>query len=220
MAEEQPRELAALLHATDSASREIAWDEFLERYNRYILGTARFVGREYDGTMDCYRYVLEEFRRDGFKRLREYTARPTSRFSTWLVVVVRRLCHDFLRRRYGRVRTESSDGARESIETRRRLQNLIAEELIPGDFEDRTRPTPEKKLRVQELGAVLASVLDGLSTEDRLLLKLRFEDGLPVRKIAEVMTFASEFVVYRRLKSVLSDLKRCLEEAGVHDPLP
>lgn len=59
-----------------------------------------------------------------------------------------------------------------------------------------------------------------MSVEDRLLLKLRFEDGLPVRKIAEVMRFASEFVVYRRLKSLLTDLKRRLEEAGVHDPLP
>ena len=220
MAEEQPRELTNLLRATDSSSRESAWEKFLESYNRYILGTARFVAREYDGTMDCYRYVLEELRRDEFRRFRDYTARPTSRFSTWLVVVVRRLCHDFLRSRYGRVRADSGDGARQSLDTRRRLQNLIAEELLPADLEDRHRPTPEKELRVQELAGVLALVLDGLSAEDRLLLKLRFEDGLPVRKIAEVMTFASEFVVYRRLKSLLMDLKERLEEAGVHDPQP
>ena len=220
MAEEQPRELANLLRVTDPSSRESAWEKFLESYNRYILGTARFVAREYDGTMDCYRYVLEELRRDEFRRFRDYTARPTSRFSTWLVVVVRRLCHDFLRSRYGRVRADSGDGARERLETRRRLQNLIAAELIPADLQDRNRPTPEKELRVQELAEVLDSVLDGLSAEDRLLLKLRFEDGLPVRKIAEVMTFASEFVVYRRLKSLLMDLKERLEEAGVHDPQP
>lgn len=215
-----PRELADLLEATDPSSRECAWKRFLESYNRYILGTAKFVGREYDGTMDCYGHVLEELRREEFRRLREYSAQPTSRFSTWLVVVVRRLCHDFLRSRYGRIRAESGDGARESAHTRRRLQDLIAEELAPADLEDRARPTPEKELRLHELAAALASVLEGLSAEDRLLLKLRFEDGLPVRKIAEVMRFASEFVVYRRLKSLLTDLKRRLEEAGVHDPLP
>ena len=220
MAEEHPQQLIALLRATDRSSREAAWDEFLETYNRYILGTARFVCREYDSAMDCYGYVLEELRSDGFQRLRAYHARPTSRFSTWLVVVVRRLCHDFLRTRYGRVRAERGDGTRESHETRRRLQDLVAEELIPADLEDRARPSPEKELRVRELGGVLASALDELSTEERLLLKLRFEDQLPVRKIAEVMTLASEFVVYRRLKSLLTDLKRRLEEAGVHDPLP
>jgi RNA polymerase sigma factor (sigma-70 family) len=220
MAEKLPRELDALLNARDSSSRDRAWEEFLRRYNRYLLGTAQFVCREYDDRMDAYRHMIESLAQDDFKRLREYCVRADSRFTTWLVVVARRLCHDFQRTRYGRERAGSGVAARETREARRRLQDLIAVELRPGELPDRGQPTPERRLREEQLSGALASALAELAPEDRLLLKLRYEDGLAVRKVAEVMRLDSEFVVYRRQKRLLARLRDCLEEEGVHDPYP
>lgn len=220
MATDLPRELDDLLNARDPASRGRSWEAFLRHYNRYLLGTAQFVCRDYDDRMDAYRYVIEALAQDDFRRLREYSVRPESRFTTWLVVVARRLCHDFRRSRYGRDRVVSGVAAREAHEARRRLQDLIADELRPGELPDEKEPSPERRFREEQLSASLAIALAELAPEDRLLLKLRFEDGLPVRKVAEVLRLDSEFVVYRRQKRLLAGLRECLEGEGVHDPYP
>jgi RNA polymerase sigma factor (sigma-70 family) len=219
MADDLPRELAELLGAPDPETRERAWTAFLEHYHRYLLGTVRFVGKGYDEAMDRYGYVLEELRADDFRRLRAYAADAGSKFSTWLVVVVRRLCHDYERKKYGRVRATGRK-ARERGDVRRRLQNLVAEELRPGRYEDLARSNPEREVRERELHLALAAAMDGFGPEERLLIKLRFEDDLPVTRIAEVLRFNSEFQVYRRLKKITATLKARLERGGIHDPIP
>jgi RNA polymerase sigma factor (sigma-70 family) len=219
MADDLPRELAELLGAPDHETRERAWTAFLERYHRYLLGTARFVGKGYDEAMDRYGYVLEELRAEDFHRLRAYAVDAESKFSTWLVVVVRRLCRDFERKKYGRVRGTGRK-ARERGDARRRLQDLVAEELDPGRHEDRARSNPERELRERELHLALAAAMDGFEAEERLLVKLRFEDDLPVTRIAEVLHLNSEFQVYRRLKKITATLKARLEKEGIHDPSP
>ena len=60
----------------------------------------------------------------------------------------------------------------------------------------------------------------GFSPEERLLLKLRFEDALPVPRIAEILRLDSEFQVYRRLKKILATMRERLENEGIHDPRP
>lgn len=219
MADDLPRELAELLGARDPDARERAWTAFLERYHRYIHGTARFVGRGYDEAMDRYRYVLEELRADDFRRLRAYTVDPASKFSTWLVVVVRRLCRDYERKKYGRVRATGRK-ALERGDARRRLQDLITEELEPGRHEDRARSDPEREFRERELQLALEAAMAGFGSEERLLVKLRFEDDLPATKIAEVLRLDSEFQVYRRLKKIMAAMRERLEEEGIHDPRP
>ena len=219
MADDLPRELAELLGAPDAETRERAWTAFLERYHRYLLGTARFVGKGYDEAMDRYGYVLEELRADDFHRLRFYTADAGSKFSTWLVVVVRRLCRDYERKKYGRVRATGRK-ARERGEVRRRLQDLVTVELEPGRHEDRARSNPERELRERELKLALAAAMDDFGPEERLLIKLRFEDDLPVTKVAEVLRLRSEFQVYRRLKKITATLRARLEREGIHDPIP
>lgn len=219
MADDLPRELAELLSAPESDARERAWTRFLERYHRYILGTTRFVGRGYDEAMDRYQYVLEELHAEDFRRLRAYEVDPRSKFSTWLVVVVRRLCHDYERKRYGRVRA-TGRRALERGDVRRRLEDLIAEELEPGRVEDRTRPNPEREMRQRQLHHALDEAMHDFGPEERLLLKLRFEDDLPVTRIAEVLRLDSEFQVYRRLKKILAAMREQLEREGIHDPRP
>ena len=220
MAPNLPQELGALFNASDPASKDSAWSEFLKRHNSYLIKTTRFLSRDYDGAMDRYRYVLEELRRDDFKRLRGYATDPRSRFSTWLVAVVRRLCVDYERKRYGRTRESVSGVTREARTTRRRLLDLLAEELHPGRVRDESVSSPEQQMREAELVDALESAVAELGPDDRLLLKLRFEDELPVSKIARVMQLPSVFHVYRRLKPILAELRRRLKETGIHDPYP
>ncbi len=220
MADRVPREVAELLEAKSPAVRDAAWSAFLHRYHKYLTGTTRYLSNDYDGAMDRYRFVLEELRKGEFRRLRNYVARPTSRFSTWLVVVVRRLCRDYDRRMYGRLRSSEQSRPAEARAVRRRLLDLVAEELDPARMPDRSAGNPDQTLRETELIGALRSALLELDPEDRLLLKLRFEDDLPVSEIVRVMRLPSVFHVYRRLKPALRELQEQLRARGFDDPVP
>lgn len=214
-----PPELASLLEAGDPASVDRAWRTFLQRHNDTILKATRCFSADYDGQMDRYRHILEELRRDDFTRLRKYSQNPQGRFRTWLAVVCRRLCIDYHRSLYGRDR-EAGRVARDGRATRRRLVDLMADQLNPDGQKDPAGRSPEWELRSRELSQALESVVASLDPEDRLLLKLRYDDGLPVRKVALVMRYPTVFHVYRRLRPLLNSMREQLEEKGVGGPEP
>lgn len=214
-------ELAALLQAADPASREQAWSQFLDVYSRLMLHTARSLGSDHDAVMDRYAHVLEQFRADDFRRLRAYVPDGRTKFSTWLTVVARRLCVDHHRQRYGRAPADTADGpTRDTLATRRKLVDLVADEIELGRIASATSDNPEARLSQSELSRGLAAALAGLAPRDRLLLALRFEDDLPAREIAELMGFQTLFHVYRRINGVLASLRRDLDERGIREPTP
>jgi len=178
------------------------------------------LGRDYDATMDAYAYVVDQLRRDDFQRLRAYVSDERSKFTTWLVVVARRLCLDHLRERYERP-TDAGPRGRASHVVRRQLVNLLAEELDASSLRAHaTADNPDAQLRADELSRALTAALGALEPRDRLLLKLRFEDGLPAREIGRIMGFATPFHVYRRLKAVLGRLRVALRGRGIESPEP
>lgn len=214
-----PSELHGLLQAADPAAREAAWKTFLETHSRLLLHTARTLGRDYDAMMDTYAYLLEQLQRDDFHRLRAYVVDDRSKFTTWLVVVARRLCLDYLRHRYGR----PDAGPRSSMAraVRRQLVDFLAEEIDPSGRTDPAAPdNPETQLRKSELSKALIDALGDLEPRDRLLLKFRFDDDLPAREIGQVMGFATPFHVYRRLNSLLERLRAALIRRGIGGPEP
>lgn len=216
-----PRELARLLDANGSTERDSAWSAFVARYSSLILKTARQLSRDYDGAMDRYRFVLEQIRTDDFRRLRRYVEDPRAEFTSWLIVVVNRLCLDYHRRRYGRVKGGGGGlAARHRRAVRRRLADLEAEELDGHLVVAAQEPDPESLLRQRELSRALQFALGTADARDRLLLRLRFEDGLSVRQITRIMGFDSVFQVYRRLRTLTGRLRRQLAEQGIVDPLP
>jgi len=99
-----PDELRQLLRAEDAPGREAAWSGLIARYNALLLHVARTVAVNREDAMDAYALVLGELRADDFRRLRSYAGDGRSKFTTWLVVVVQRICLDFVRQRYGRRR--------------------------------------------------------------------------------------------------------------------
>ncbi len=216
-----PPELSRLFSASDPSSRERAWTEFVQAHSRLLLHVARSFGGDYDSAMDRYAFVLKQLRRDDFKRLRAYIADARSKFSTWLVVVARRLCLDYHRQRYGRARgSQGEEPTGEERAERKRLVDFLVERVDLAVITDRSARNPESELREAELADALASALAELQPRDRLILKLRFEDEVPVREIAEVIGLPSVFHVYRRLREIYATLRATLLRKGVEDPSP
>lgn len=202
-----------LLQSHETQSLEKAWAQFLEQYSRLILHVARSLGGSHDNVMDRYAHALEELRRDDYRRLRGYAADGRGKFTTWLVLVVRRLCLDEARSRYGRPR----GGSNEAHETRRRLADLVAADvdtdLLPGSGRN-----PEEEAGHRELSGILTGAIAQLEPGDRLMLRLRFQDDVTVAEIARIFSFPNVFHVYRRLNRILDQLRESLRETGVEDP--
>lgn len=211
-----PRTLSRLQNAREGAERDTAWTDFVAAHSDVVLHTCRSVAREYDTAMDAYASVLEELRADNCRRLRTYVPDGKTKFTTWLVVVARRLALDHVRHRYGRPRSDDETKRAEQA-TRRRLEDLVAEEIDPDQLAGPSK-SPDASVRQAELTAALRIALGELEPKDHLLLALRFEDERPIKDIARALGFPTVFHVYRRLGAVLADLRRALARRGVEGP--
>jgi RNA polymerase sigma factor (sigma-70 family) len=214
-----PPTLRDLLDVSDSAAREAAWEAFVANHSRLILHTIRRHGGSHDVVMDRYALVLERLQADDFRRLRTWAGDGRSRFTTWLVVVVNRLCHDEHRSRYGRNRPAGA-AAQEARARRRKLADLVADEIQPDRLSAESgavagRDDPEAALHAAELSNELARQVAALSPVDQILLTLRFRDGLSASRIAGLMSLPTPFHVYRRLNQVLETLRQALKARGI-----
>lgn len=211
--------LQSLLSAPDEPARARAWEAFLEEHSGVLLHAARALGGDHDAVMDRYAFVLDALRRDDFRRLRGYVADGHGKFTTWLIVVARRLCLDEHRQRYGRLQGESA-ASRDQQQERRNLTDLLSNELDFHALEAPPARSPDEVLQRSELRTALETALTALDPSDRLLLRMRFEDGLSVPEIARVLGKASPFRLYRRLEKLLGTLRSALLGAGVDDARP
>ena len=227
-----PGVLTRLLDARDAGAEDVAWREFVGSYSPLILQVARSTATSRDAAMDTYSLEptkcrprpLDQLREQKCRRLRAYAARDGARFSTWLLVVAKRLCVDFHRRRYGRPQaaTELRPHEPPSVErsARRRLVDLTAEAIDPDTIAEADGRGPEAELRLGQLRRALALALERLEPADRLLLAMRFEDQRPAADIARALSFPTQFHVDRRLNKVLEQLRAALEARGVDGPVP
>ena len=213
-----PPELQDLLQASGAPARDEAWARFADRFSPLLLHTARTVAREHDRAMDAYAHLLEQLRQDDGRRLRQYLEDTGAQFTTWLVIVARRLCIDFLRQRYGRSPTAPSKAADHAM--RRRLEDLVAVEIGEMTALSEPRADPDEELRRRDLEHAVRTSLGQLTPAHRLLLKLRFEDDVPVREIAKLLRYPTPFHVYRTLNTLLAELRRRMAAAGVADAEP
>ena len=209
--------LSRLVLARSPSDSDAAWHAFVAEHSRLVLHACRSVWRSSDDAMDAYAEVLDHLHADDFRRLREFATQPRSRVSTWLVVVSRRISLDLYRRRYGR---PGSDAALEQRRARRRLQDLVAEQLELHDPAGPDADRADAAIRSAELHDALQAALAGLSSRDVLLLKLRFADDLSAQQIAPLLEMATPFHVYRRLNALLADLRHVLSRRGVESALP
>ncbi len=205
--------LTTLLTATEAEAKEAAWGLFVDTYTPLLLHTAYRFGRTYDGAMDRYAYLLEHLHRNDYRRLRAFALAGPGRFTTWLVVVSRRLFQDYHRARYGRSRRSAAscgEARGSGSRMRRNLVELISDEVSITALPDQTVPSPEATTQAVELAEAVRAAVESLEPRDQLLLKLRFEDELAGHEIATIMGFRNHFFVYRRLRTVLQLLGKRL----------
>ena len=214
-----PPDLRRLLETAPPRDPEYAWKEFIEGHSRLVLHAVRSVATDHDDAMDAYTYVLEQLRANDFARLRTYVADGRSKFTTWLVVVARRLSLDHLRRAYGRVREVHTDSARAEQLVRRRLRDLSGDDVELATIAA-TSSDADEMIRIAELRASLDVALESLAPADRLLLALRFDDGLSVQQIARILHFPTPFHVYRRIDGITATLRRILGARGIEGAAP
>lgn len=212
-----PPQLSALLQASDDVTRSRVWVAFLDEYSKLLLQTARRSATSHDGAMDHYAFILEQLRDDDFRRLRTFAGEGRGKFTTWLVVVARRLCVDRYRRTHGRPQAQQDSSTAEFVEhtTRRNLADLVAREIDWERVEDGGRLQPDAELVSEERRMALKSVVGKLDVADQLFLKLRFEDDIPLARIGPMVGLGSRWQVHRRLKAVLARLREGLEARGI-----
>lgn len=87
-----------------------AWRLFEERYRRLILATIRRLVPDRERVEEVYADVCAALAGGDLARLRRYTKESGAAVSTWLVVVVRNLAVDWLRRTEGRRRVSIPAG--------------------------------------------------------------------------------------------------------------
>lgn len=218
MAQALPPELAALLNGSDPSEREDAWASFVRNRTRLLLHVAHSLGGDHDAAMNRYTYVLERLREDDFRRLRSYSVRTRCSFATWLAVVARRLCIDYERSRFGRKPRKKDEGSENRRSVRRRLVEGLFSSIDPSALPDPATTDPEKAAYLAEIRAALSAAVGELDPEDRLLLKLRLQDGLTAREIAELLGYQTRFHVYRRVNALCSNLRRELRSRGIEAP--
>ena len=213
-----PPIVSDLLAAELEAERDEAWERFVDAYSPVILKAVRSLEADYDLEMDRYAHVLSELRRDDFRRIRSYAGHGQCRFTTWLVLVVRRICYDLHRTRYGRTPRKGVEKGDEERSARRRLLDLVTD-AVPEELATEDA-APDEHLQRKELAELLEQALSELGPEDRLLIRLRYEDGLSAREVAVLLDFPTPFHVYRRAEALLATLRRVLERQGVQDTDP
>jgi RNA polymerase sigma factor (sigma-70 family) len=215
-----PPHLAAVLDASDDVTRSRAWAAFLDEYSKLLLNVTRRTVGSHDGAMDRYAFILDQLRDDGFRRLRAFAADGRGKFTTWLVVVARRLCVDHHRHTHGRLQAEQESSPAQALEhvARRNLVDFVAAEIDLEQMGDGKRPHPDAEVLREERRTALTSVVETLDVADRLLLTLRFEDDVPLNKIGPMIGLRSRFQVHRRLAAVLAQLRDGLEAHGITEP--
>jgi RNA polymerase sigma factor (sigma-70 family) len=206
-----PPSLSRLLAARSESDRRFAWSLFVREHSRLIYSAARRRSPDRDDTMDRYTLILEELRKDDLRRLRAFDPSGASRFTTWLVVVCSRICIDHVRRKYGQ---KTGGDASPALVARRNLVDLAGPQpdalaLASSDS------APDAPIRRRELEERVATVVDQLDPEDRLLIQLRFHDDLSARDIAATMGLPTPFHVYRRINALKVRLRGLLEHQGV-----
>lgn len=211
-----PLQLGQLLSAPDPAVREAAWEELVAAHTRLLLATTRSFGGGHDEAMDRYSYVLEKLREGDFRRLRAFSPGRGASFSTFLTVTARRLCLDFHRTRYGRKRDADSGGEAEILRgLRRTLLDCPTEEIVTENLPDCHAISAEDAAVREERDSRLRTALRSLSSRERLILVLRFDDGLSASQIASLLAMRTPFHAYRAVNSVLARLRDQLESSGV-----
>jgi RNA polymerase sigma factor (sigma-70 family) len=211
-----PLVLGELLHTSDSVEREAAWEALISRHTKLLLAVARSFRGGHDEVMERYTYILGKLRESDFHRLRTFDATAGASFSTWLAASARRLCLDHLRSVYGRQRPAiAGERSENSRAFRRSLVDSLGAEIDADLLPDAATPAADVQAVLAERNTLLAAEVYRLTPRERLMLALRFQEGLSASRIAAILGLPTPFHAYRQLNGILARLRAALTARGV-----
>ncbi len=261
------------LEALRSDEAERAWQWFLTSYAELIYGTARTFTRDADDLGDCFLYVCQKLADKQYRRLQAFNPHGAARFSTWLRAVVRNLCLDWLRSKYGRKQMFRSVTSLASLDQEIFRLNFLNElsfqqcwlefktrgiDISFSEFEGRAtairrlltsrqiwllstaNPTtasidlegesepakkikdpslnPEEQMLLSDIHRSISKAMHDLPESDRLLLRLRFFQGLGLAAVAGLVGLKDAQTADRRIRDALEKVRQslgiCKETAG------
>jgi RNA polymerase sigma-70 factor (ECF subfamily) len=165
-------------------------DSFEQLYNRYRRKVYQTCLSMTNDTMSAQDYTQDIFIRV-LDKLGSFQNRST--FSTWLYSVSYRYCLDQLRTE-SRLKTEP-------------LTDVLSDEVLIDQFDGTQTDWNEWQYQVRE------SVLQMLPTDELVLLRLKYEEGLSVRAIGQQYNL-SECAVKMRLKRSRDKLRQAHQNLG------
>jgi len=262
------------LPALLAEDQEGAWDQFLNGHSPLILQVVHLFERDQDRIEDCFVFVCERLKRNNLRRIRKFDTQGAATFATWLRAVIRNLCLDWRRHRFGRPRifrsisrlpeldhevfrciyhrrlreTEAFHAVRALypslnrgefadsiirintclshhqswllVSRTPRLESISASSNDPDaadrdiDLPDRG-PNPETHSARQESLIALRKAMSGLPPQQRLLLRLRYEQELSLEQIADLTKLSSPLAVQRIIQRAIATIREQLITEGI-----
>lgn len=189
---------------------QIAWNDLVERFSTTVKSAARSASSNEEGAEDLAQSIWAELhglrvRDDGRPagKLAYYSGRGS--LAGWLRAVVAQLAIDQHRKQARLVQTEEDE------DFDRIIQHSQEEKTWAGHGES-TNPEVEmaQKSAGTQMQAALAQALKELPSEDRLLIKLYYFDGLRLREAGAVLG-VHEATASRRLTKLHGELRQRVE---------
>ena len=260
------RTIGPLLEVLGSDGAESAWTEFLAIYSETIFGVVKVFARDADQSSDCFLFVCERLAAKTYRRLRAFEPNGRAQFSTWLRAVVRNLCLDWYRSKYGRRGLFRSIASRSTIDqevfvaafhraysidqiwldlsrkgyslsyseiesrvgqlraslSARQLW-LVSASPVPIDTTEEgeenhialladAAPNPEMLAMLRETETIVRRAFAHLPATDRILLRLRYFEGLPLLEVARLLGLKDAQTADRRIREAIERLRKHLPE--------
>lgn len=98
----------AILHQLATGQVERGWRAFIDRFTPTLFQVVREFETDEFSADECYVDLCSALAENDFARLRQFNPDGPASFETWLRVVASRLCIDWHRSRYGRLRPLTS----------------------------------------------------------------------------------------------------------------
>ena len=154
---------------------------------------------------ECYVYVLDKLMENNYAVINAFQGRST--FKTYLFSITNRLAIDFYRHRYGKTSKKSNPEQPVPKKNRLKIVSVIDQENLSDEERlDETVMNREDEEVKKRLEGIVKSQLSELSSEDRLLLKMKYEDNFKVSEIAEILKLDQK-KTYRKINTLLSSFK-------------
>jgi len=183
-----------------------AWDAFVEKYTNLIYDTIYKTLKTYHANSlyqdvdDIHGDVFRSLMENDYKKLRQYEGRNGCTVLSWLRAVTSNFTLNIINRQKSYIPLDDATGDRMGV-----IEKIS----------DPQQQQPDEELSKKEYGKILKELIKGLNTNDRLFLKLYYEEELPPEEIAEILKLTVS-TVYSKKNRINEKLKKIAKKRKIY----